>query len=218
MHSLTTVEYQHYPKRPLSDFIDELEFEFQGSITVEYGVLEHTVRRAARYIARHGNILQRKAVIHTQQCVDNYRLEPPDCVDVLAVTQVCNIKGGICGCVQRVNVQPCNMPCGTIFWYDAPDVVHIHPGRDCAAYEITMVVMPTQDACEIDEIYYTKFYELLLDTTRMFLFDMDGKPWSNFSRAERIRPRVQSGIAAAGIDVITGWQRGIYKTKRKRIL
>lgn len=210
-----SVVFDAYPKVSVREFLPELTFEFTEM--PEEG-MPHFVLRAINRIARQSNCLRRTATIHTQPCVDNYLLEPQDCMDIVAVMSVC--KHGGCGCsdVTRITSEPCHLPCGTMSWFEAPNTIYFSNTRHHNVFRVSMSVAPTYETCEVDRILLTNFYDTVLNGTKFYLYSMTDKPWSSVNRAQEYEVRFLQGIRSAALEALTGGQRGMFRTKRPRIL
>lgn len=207
------VVFDSYDKIPLTEFVPELAFEF--SELAEEAIPNYILRAITR-MANIGNILRRSATIHTQSCVTNYKLEPPDCMDIVAIMDICQIKGGCCGRVERLTHEPCCLSCGSTSWFEFPDTVYINAGGCNNVYRVTMSVAPTFNACEIDKILLTKYYDTVLAGAKSYIYAMTDKPWSSVGRAQEFKLDFERGIRSAAIDTMLGGQRGVIKLKRAR--
>lgn len=206
--------YEAYPKVSIQEFIPELSFEFTD---MPENAFAHFILKVINNIARRGNILRRTATIHTQDCVDNYLLEPQDCMDIVAVMGICKRDKCGCGPVTRLTGQPCCLPCGAFSWFEKPNIIHISDARCGNCYEVKFSVAPTYDACEVDEILLTQHYDLIMDGVRADLYFMGNKPWSSLQRGEYHRQQFDKGIRKAAVDTLTGGQRGALKARRPRM-
>ncbi|MBQ3569532.1 MAG: hypothetical protein IJA20_02540 [Methanocorpusculum sp.] len=212
--SSPNIVYEAYPKVSVQEFIPELSFEFTD---MPENAFAHFILKAINNIARRGNVLRRTATIHTQDCVDNYRLEPQDCMDIVAVMGIC--KRDNCGCspITRLTGQPCCLPCGSFSWFEKPNIIHISDARCGNCYDVKFSVAPTYDACEVDEILLTQYYDLVMDGVRADLYGMGNKPWSSLQRLEYHKQQFDKGIRKAAIETLTGGQRGALKARRPRM-
>ncbi len=211
----TTVVYESYPKIDIREFLPELTFEF--SEMPESGI-PFFLLRAVQRMARTGNILRRTATIHAQNCVENYLIEPTDCMDIVAIMNIQMFSRGCCMGVHRLTHEPQCTPCGIYSWYEEPNVIHISPARDCDVFKVTFSVAPTQDACEVDRKLYTNFYDTVIAGAKFYLYSMMDKPWSSVNRAQEYERRFLSGIRVAALETLTGGQRGGFRATRMRVL
>ena len=208
------VVYEAYPKVSIQEFIPELSFEFTD---IPENAFSHFVLKAINTFARRSNALRRTATIHVQDCVDNYLLEPQDCMDIVAVMGIC--KRDNCGCspVTRLTNAPCCLPCGAFSWFEQPNIIHISPTKCGQCYDVKFSVAPTYDACEVDEILLTQYYETIMHGARSSLYGMGNKPWSSLQRLEYHRQEFDRGIRVAAVETLTGGQRGALKARRPRM-
>lgn len=207
----TFVVFEANEKVSLSIFADDLAFEFSD---VSYDTINNFLLRAITRMAHKGNILRRRIQIATQAHVENYLLEPPDCVEIIAIMEMCDTQGRLCGNVRRLTSEPCRLPCGTYSWFEAPNIIHISPSRCNMTYTVIAAVAPVWDACEVDRILLTHYYEVVIAGAKYYLYGMAHKPWASNAKAQEFKNDFELGIAAAGIEARLGGQRGPLKIKR----
>ena len=216
MHEVQhAVVFDKYEKVSIREFEAELLYDFTE---LPSDAVAHYVLRAINTIATKGNILRRTALIHTQDCVENYILEPPDCMDIVAVMSICQICGSRCGQVQRLTSEPCRLSCGSVTWFDPPNIIYLNKPRDRNTYKVVMSVAPTYETCEVDRILLTRHYDLVMSGAKYYLYMMPDKPWSSMDRAASSRELFERGISAAAVDTMMGGQRGVLTVKRPRHL
>lgn len=213
----SNVVFEAYPKVPLQEFVPELAFEFTEM--PEDG-LPFFVLRAISRIARDGNILRRTATIRTQSCVESYILDPPDCMDIVAIMGVRLVRSpGCCsGPVRRLTFEPCHIDCGTMSWFEEPNIIHFSPAKCNNVFSVNMSVTPTRHTCEVDKKLLTDYYDLVMYGTKSYLYSMADKPWSSVTRAQEYEQRFLLGIRDASVQTMLGGQRGALKAKHMRIL
>ena len=212
----TSVVFDAYPKVSLQEFVPELAFEFNE---MPSDAFPHFLLRAINRFARNSNALRRTATIFAQSCVENYLLEPQDCMDIVAVLSVCQTSHCICSSpVVRVTSEPCRLPCGTYSWFEEPNVIHFSPVKCKDVFKVTMSVAPTYDACEVDSVLLTTFYDVIMDGTKFYLYSMASKPWSSVNRAQESEARFIQGIRTASVQAMMNGQRGALRAKRPRVL
>ena len=209
-----TIVYEAYPKVPVQQFIPELSFEF--SDMPEDG-FAHFVLSAINTFARRSNVLRRKATIRVTQCVDNYLLEPQDCVDIVAIMGIRMLRPTCGSRILRLTGEPGDVWWGVQSWFEAPNVIHITNTSCNSEYEVYFSVAPRYDACEVDEILLTQYSEAILAGARAKLYGLGNKPWSSLQRMEYHERLFDKAIRAAAVEALTGGQRGAIKARRPRM-
>lgn len=212
--------FQAYPKVALAEFIPELAFEFQE---MPEEALPNYVLRAITRLAREGNVIRRRVEVYTQPCVNNYILEPPDCMELVAVMGVCRLPSNHCGCVGNYVTRltahnHCQMPCGVCSWFESPNIIHFHPVNCGDIFSVEIAVAPTYDACEVDRIFLTQYYDVVMSGARAYLYEMAAKPWSSLNRAAEYEARFIAGIRNAAVETMMGGQRGAFRVQRPKIM
>ncbi len=210
------VVYQAVPKTPVDAFLPELAFEFTE---VPDEVFANYILRAIDRLAREGNVLRRQAEIHVQERIGNYLLEPPDCMDVVAVMKCRAVQANGCCCsaVVRLTDEPACMLQGLYTWYEHPNVIWFKPARHGDVFEVEFAVAPTFDACEVDSILFEKYHDVVLTGVKSYLYGISGKPWSSDQKFALYTQAFQQGIQSASLETLTGGQRGMLRVKRPRV-
>lgn len=209
---ISSVVYEAYPKVPMDGFISELAFEFPD---VPEEAFPHYILRAVNRLARDGNVLRRTAYVKTQPFVERYPIEPPDCMDIVAIMDVALGRGGA---VTRLTGAPTVMPCGVTVWYEEPNMLVVSPVRANDEFRITVSVAPTYEACNLDKILLTEYYDTVIEGVRYFLYSLNDKPWSSATRAQDCEMRFLRMVRAAAVQTMTGRQRGAIKARRPRAM
>lgn len=216
LHQQRHVVYQAVPKIPVEAFVPELAFEFNE---VPEEIYANYILRAIDRMAREGNVLRRKAEIHVHEHVENYLLEPEDCMDIVAVMKCALMKSNGCrGAVVRLTDEPLCISHGVYTWFEHPNVVCFRPARYHDVFEVEFSVAPTFDACEVDRILFDKYHDVVLAGVRAYLYGIAGKPWSNDQKFASYTLAFQQGIQSASLETMAGGQRGMIRVKRPRVL
>lgn len=219
-----SIVYEAQPKVQLDEFVPDLAFEFPDVPTEAFA---NYLLRVITKFAIASNALRRKAVIHIQPCVENYLLEPIDCMEVLAVMGVREVRANCCsGPVHRLTTNPVMIGGGVQSWFEAPNTIWFQPAKRPDVYEVIFSVKPTYDACEVDRILLTDYYDVIADGLRALLYNMPDKPWSTNNRqpalassiAEKYELKFRLGCHDAAIQTMMGGQRGALRAKRPRVL
>lgn len=215
------VVYESYPKISLDEFVPELAFEFPE---VPADAFSNYLMRTIIRFARETNALRRVAHIVVQECVENYLLEPADCMDIVNIMSVCQTKYGSCSSrpVTRLMAEPCHICCGVYSWFEYPNTIYFKPARQNDHYRVEFSVTPTYDTCEVDKILMTHYYDVITEGVRFQLLNMVQKPWITTSRlvdkATESEKRFILGMRQAAIDAMTHNQRGAIRAKRGRVI
>ena len=72
--SETQIIYEPFKTRPLDSFLEELRFEYP---TLPAQLFQFYLLKAARNMARQGNLIRRRAAVNLEPCITRYRLESP---------------------------------------------------------------------------------------------------------------------------------------------
>lgn len=211
--------YDTQPKVALDEFIDDLRYDVPG---VPQAAWKNYIRRAATHMANAGNILRRKATITAECDVHNYRLEPPDCMDVVAILSVRNTCGSSCtGEIMRLTQEPGGGPCGcgTVSWFEEPNEIWFNQVQPGDVFEVIFSVAPTYDACELDGILRKgDYYETLLIGARALAYDVADQYWYDPNKSLLLQSRFEQRIRNLSLTSYLGKQRGMMRPRRRRFL
>lgn len=212
---MANIVFENTPKVPFDVFYDDLSYEFTDA---PYGLLENCVKRTVTRIAERTNMLRRTVFLTTECNVHNYLLEPPDCMDVIAIMSICYCQSKFLhGPLYRLTSPTCTCCCfDNNVSVDHGEIVFSAP-KSGTTFKIVMSVKPRRDSCEVDSILEEEHHELVLDGVRSILFAMADKPWSSVQRAQLSEQSFLHGCAEAAVDTMLGNQRGVMRVKRGRV-
>lgn len=211
--------YEPFKTVPLHQFRVELKFEFPD---LPEALFDYAIIRAARTIAKDGNVIRRRIIVRPYPNAENYKLVSPDGLEVCSVLGIWYDSCCFEGPVRRSFVPParaCVCPREYAWYDDIDDELHI-TGR-CGSqgvYYILVSVCPPDTACDLPAIYYDDFDDLLLLGAKSRILRMHKKPWSNLQLAAMYEKGFTEGIAAAAVEALTKKQRGVIKTQWGKIL
>ena len=92
--SETQIIYEPFKTRPLDSFLEELRFEYP---TLPAQLFQFYLLKAARNMARQGNLIRRRAAVNLEPCITRYRLESPDGLEICGILRSYIIPCGCCG-------------------------------------------------------------------------------------------------------------------------
>lgn len=215
----TSVMYEPFRAVALDKFLPELRFEFSD---LPDPLFKWALLRSARDMAREGNLVRRRAIIHTQCNVTRYALRVPDGLELCAILGI----HAISCCRDFHNVRRSfDPPEGAICcgrekaWYDDLEgELHLVSPYFPGTYFVTMAVMPADDACELPALYYDEHIDVLLTGARARILRMVNKPWTNLQMADAYEKHFRESIAIAAVDTNTHMMRGTVKMNFGRVL
>jgi hypothetical protein len=218
--SETQIIYEPFKTKPLSDFLEELRFEFP---TLPEQLFQFYLRKAARTMSREGNLVRRRAVIALQHCVTRYRLESPDGLELCGIRRAYILPEGCCDgtVLKRTFSQPEKVcPCGRgIVWYDDVDkVLHVKHNLTHGDLLVELAVMPAQDACELPDALYNDWLDPLLMGVRAYIMLIPGRPWTNVQLGRAYMQEFEGRIKSAAVETATHKMRGSIKMRSGRVL
>lgn len=211
--------YEPYKKLPLSEFQEELRFEFPD---LPVQLFDYYLVRTAREMAKKGNLIRRKAIVHLQCGVTRYVLEAPDGMEI------CGILGARinqnCSCFNKEARRTFVAPEGSqscrsnMVWFDdAENVLHVNTPFIESALYVTLAVTPAKGDCELPD-KYMDFLPTLMMGTRAQLLLLTGRPWTNLALGQAYYNEFLKQIQELAIDVSTHKMRGSVKMNFGRVL
>ena len=219
----SNIVFELTPKRPLEDFLPDLEMEFPDlpADFLTYQLLQSVIRLCQR-----ANVLRRTAVIKTVPRAMNYVLEPPDCMTVIAVMSVDELCGDHVRRVFTADPKPrCNCPITLDSWFcHGDDFVTIEgneiifSARSCNSYKVNMSVQP-KEVCDVDSVLYERYKDAVLLGARLALYSMKSRDWAaDATTLTMLEKKYRDAVSSAALDALTNKQRGVVLMKHPRIL
>lgn len=187
------------------------------------GIAENFVRQAAIDFCERSQIIRRVVDIDLICGVSDYPILLPD-ERIVSIQRVC--VGDRC-CAERAVLSasaPCETGCtfhGHSIWFVPPDSLNIRPTPSvdrAKAIRVHVAVAPLRDACELDSVLYERYHETILDGALARLYLAKTTPWHDKELANLHKTQFDQGIAAAGLDRLTGDTRGPFKMAFRRII
>lgn len=197
-----------YETVSLDGFLPELQLEIPE---LPDDILMNYVRNAAIEFAKRTGVIIRDIEIMLEPCVENYLMETLDCMVINKVLNVCR-KGHP---VVRVPTGRCakvNCGGGMVMWWEEPNLAYFTPAPSVEEYvTVTVSVIPSDDACEVDSILLSTYREDILHGARSRLYAIPRRPWSDGGMALRSSQLFEKGIAKANTRRVLGRQSGFLR-------
>lgn len=213
-----SVVFDPFDTVPLTAFTTELQFEFPDLVSE---AMPHYIMKTIRRFAKITNALRRRIRIQAIHCVDRYLLEPPDCVDILAIMDM--MTEADCSCNGRVRIHrfmqdPLNKNCcGMTSWWDQDGIIFLK-GVGNSRLTAIVSVAPRLDACEVDRIILDKYFDVIMAGVKSQIMGMPQKPWSSVERSRLYKQDFEAEMRAITVDTLMNGQRGVFKRTLPRIL
>jgi hypothetical protein len=220
---MSTIIFDPYKKVPLGTFLPKLTYALQ---TDEGGIDEDAassyVVDAAIDIATRTKVLRREIHIKLQACVDTYRVDPQDCVDIIALMRVCYPGRGVIMVPRERCNRGCSVGCGPVtVALDEDGILHLSPApsehEDGLIIALTVAVAPTRDACEVDELLYTKYAPVVV-LGALVMMKQHGLSRRFDAPLDGVEEAYERRLSAAGVDRIMGRAMGPFKMKGMKIV
>jgi len=211
----TNIVYEATPKTSIDEFVADLEYEFTDA---PHDLLVHNVQRVVAQMCEQSNILRRVAYIHTQECVPNYIIEAPDCMQLIALMSICYCHSRYMHSpLIRLTGSPCDVCCcrDNNVHIEGNELVFSSP-KDCDVFRIEMSVKPTYQTCELDTNLLTDYYETICLGVRSLMYDMLDKPWSSVQRAALTKQEFYRACSDDAVRTMLHHQRGALRVRRLR--
>lgn len=177
-------------EQAFNDVIQEIAYVCPGALR---SVIERTLMRAMRMVARDTCILQTTLNIPVQDGVAEYDLTEV-LTDDYCIDHVLDVIW--CGeCINHIDKCAC-LPCGYEMKGTDCIVIHPCPGPNLPedALQIQAVLVPNYDICEIPDDLM-KQQDLLMDVAQMMLLRIPKQKWTDIRLSQLMRAEVQGQIA-----------------------
>jgi hypothetical protein len=214
-----SVVYAPFETVPFSAFTPEVILA-TGDCPSE--IAENYLRHAAIDFAERSQVLTRKFHVGFQACVPDYLIDPPACERIVSIQRVC--FDGDCADSAVVSHEPCRLPCAcgsSAVWFEPPNIVNVTPAPR-SDYDgglwLRFSVAPLRDACEIDRLFYERYHEAIVHGALARLFGIKKTEWYDPQLATMHDVKYDDGVAAAGMDRLTGDTRGPFRMKHRRVV
>lgn len=181
------IQYEPFKTLPISDFYDELRFEYPD---IPEQLFNYYLVQTAITMAKRGNLIRRRAVISTHHGVTRHAI--PD-TDELVLSDILSIRVAPGDCGPSRNIVRAFTPpegatacCGKdVAWFDTQDnVLHVAPAYCHSNIYLTMAVSPQQGACTLPAVYKTEYLSTLLAGTRSAILRITGRPWTSLQLSQ----------------------------------
>lgn len=210
------IVYEPFKALPLSDFREELEFEFSN---LPWQLFDHYLRRTAIDMAERAPVVRRRVYLDLIPNVTRYALSSPDGLPWIAILGAKFVDCCSGGDARRFFDSPdtgCCSPDG-LWWDEQEQELHVHR---CGgqALRVTMSVRPADDACELPEVYKSRLYSALVMGTRARIMLISGQPWTNLRLGAELLNEYRKLTAEQGVDASLNRQRGTIKMQFGRVM
>jgi hypothetical protein len=211
------IELVHIPQKvPYSKFTPEVLFELPE---VPLDVAENYVRETVIRLAEDSLLMHREVKIRTQLGCDSYLLEPPDDTRTLKIIRVCDWQGRELAIKNGICMSPCNIGAwdwcggkscnGSVPWatFRHPNELIVVPppaGEFELGFSVVLAVAPDRDSCEVDEIVYQRYAQVVIDGAVAALLRMPNKTWSSQAAAAKRAQDFNHGKMRAHLDQMVG--------------
>ena len=204
-----SILYDPYRSRPISDFCEELRFEFPK---LPEPMLHFYVAKAAREAAVRGNLVRRRAFVQSLPGEEEYLLESPDGLEVTGILRIAEFPR--CSCPRDVR-RTFTFPEGCRFcgrrtaWYE-PHEKALHIDRTCCGSEflVELAVAPARDACELPAVLYDDWLELVVLGARAGVLLVPGRDWTSMPVGRAYMQEFLNRIRDAAVDTAAHRMKG----------
>ena len=221
---MSTIVFDPYEKVPVGAFLPKITY----ALTTEDGSLDEDA--AVSYIvdtvidfANRTRLLRREVRLRLQPCVDTYKVNAQDCVEIVALLRACH-DGYPMTIVPREQCgRGCSISCvPRTVSLDEDGILHVSPppahDETTSFIELTLAVAPQRDACEVDAVLYAKYAQTIVAGTLAELYKNGSAPWFNLNLAQIREAEYNRRLSAAGVDRILGRATGPFKMRGVKIV
>lgn len=231
------------PQVELEAFLPELMLSAPG---LPQEIAASYIRQAAIDMAESGNTLRRTVRIELQAGVQNYLLEPPDCVRTIGVSRISG-RNGWCNSGYRMVPDDVPMPAigclqvpvagcaafgfgpsanqawgvGGIAKLQNPNELWVSPVPQCDAdlgIEVELIVAPKRDACTVDRVMFDRYAPALVAGALMYLYRLPKQDWTDYNLAQKMETEFKKWTTKASGDRLLGAARGPFRLVTPRIV
>lgn len=187
-------------------------------------LIANYVRQAIIDLCERSQVLVRAVSLDVQCGVEDYPIEVDEDERVVSIQRIC-VGNQTCDSATVLrSTEPCETGCtfhSHAIWFVPPDTLHVLPvpkEDKEAAIKVFVAVAPKRDACSVDSVFYERYHEAVINGALARLYLARATPWHDKQLAEYHRRLFDNGVAAAGMDRLTGHVRGRIKMVPRRII
>lgn len=219
-------------KVPLEKFLPELILAVPQ---VSNDIAESYIRQAAIKLVEQSHCLKREIGVETQSGVTDYLLTAGDGTITDKIDEICDWLGRPYYILPN---QPCIPPCAVrcvdicgpggfaplspiTAWFEQPNILHVRPVPAVdidLGYRVKLSVIPSREACDLDEILYERYQPVLVAGALADLYAQPEKPWTNLALSKVKMDEFKIGCARALGDSATGARQGVHKMTTARFV
>ena len=204
-----SILYDPYRSRPVSDFCEELRFEFPK---LPDPLFHFYTVKAAREASVRGNLVRRRAFIQSLPGEEEYLLESPDGLDVTGILRIAEFPH--CSChmdVRRTFTFPegCRFCGRRTAWYETHDRT-LHIDRTCCGSDflVELAVAPSREACELPAVLYDDWLELIVLGAKAGILMVPGRDWTSLPLGRAYMQEFLNRIRDAAVDTAVHRMKG----------
>lgn len=173
------------------------------------------LREASIQLAKASRFMQRKVMIDVQSCVLDYYIQSPN-EQVSEIISIHTTRNN--GAHEYFNHSMCFEP---QHQYLPPDKIVLarRPMQDREnGITALFYAMPTQDACEIDKAFYSRYHDGIVEGALAKISMITGFQFSDRNAAPTHERRFREAMSQAQIDSARGFSaRQVFMKKARRI-
>lgn len=216
-----TIQFDPHKTVPLSNFHEELWFEFQNLPTQ---LFDYYLLKTAREMAESAPLVLRTLTISLVPNITRYYLDPPDNTELNQLLGVRHVPTGNLECgshdVRRFINPPEHLGCFTYgAWYDHPTkCLTLHLPNCAGKCVVSMSIKPSRDACELPAEYFDEYLPVLVMGTRASLMMITGRPWTNLRVGGELYTEYRNLTRELGVQHMRKKQAGSVKLHTGRVM
>ncbi|MBD5584547.1 MAG: hypothetical protein HDQ88_05650 [Clostridia bacterium] len=211
------VVYEPFPTVPLSEFHDELRFEWPE---LPAPLFDHYLLKTAVDMAEKGALVRRWVAIELEPGVTRYLMQSPD---GMRLWQILGVRQSDCSfeCsheVRRSFVPPETCCVNDVAWFSPEDNVLHYSGCAGGTLYVSLSVVPERDACVLPRVYKDRYYSTLVMGARAHIMLITGQKWTNMRVGAELLNEYNRMLREDAVEVLTKGQRGKLKMQFGRVM
>ena len=213
------IVYEQSRTLPITDFYEELQFEFPS---LPPQLFEYYVRRAARMMVQKAHLVRRRLILIADPGVTRYAVDLPDGLELNSILGIRRVNG--CGDIGSEVPRSFDPPetscaCHGVAWYDPQEkVLHLDDGYCNVRFYVTMSVMPSDKTCSLPAEFKEDLLPTLMMGTKGMILMITGRPWTNLRVGQACYNEFLQLTAAEGVRMATNKQAGAVRMQFGRAL
>jgi hypothetical protein len=203
---------------PVSDVVSEI---MMACTDMPQEMAESLVSDTVIDFLKRTSLLKFWVPVDLQDCVEDYFLDVPECLELNYVHRICPDTACACGGPGATLVRnaPCAFVCGARqVRFVPPGTIQISPtpkADEAQAFWVEVSATPKRDSCELPDFLYERYREEISNGAMWRAVRIPNVKWHDRLSAKEYRDLYNMGVATAGTERLLNRTTGLIRLQPK---